>query len=143
ELSFVQISYSNIGFNKPAHPDVIGTLQAAIAKINALPTPPAFVLHTGDLSHLSKPEEFDALEQNLKSLKTGRVFYVPGEHDVLNDDGKQYLERFGKGTRGEGWYSFDQKGVHLIGLVNVVNLDRKSTRLNSSHVAISYAVFCL
>jgi len=122
ELSFVQISDSHIGFNKSANPDVIGTLQAAIAKINALPTPPAFVLHTGDLSHLSKPEEFDALEQNLKSLKTGRVFYVPGEHDVLNDDGKQYLERFGKGTRGEGWYSFDQKGVHLIGLVNVVNL---------------------
>jgi len=122
ELSFVQISDSHIGFNKPANPDVIGTLQAAIAKINALPTPPAFVLHTGDLSHLSKPEEFDALEQNLKSLKTGRVFYVPGEHDVLNDDGKQYRERFGKGTLGEGWYSFDQKGVHFIGLVNVVNL---------------------
>jgi Icc protein len=90
ELSFVQISDSHIGFNKPANPDVIGTLRAAIAKINALPTPPAFVLHTGDLSHLSKPEEFDALEQNLKSLKTGRVFYVPGEHDVLNDDGQQY-----------------------------------------------------
>jgi 3',5'-cyclic-AMP phosphodiesterase len=122
ELSFAQISDSHIGFNKPANPDVIGTLQAAIAKINALPTPPAFVLHTGDLSHLSKPEEFDALEQNLKSLKTGRVFYVPGEHDVLNDDGKQYRERFGKDTLGEGWYSFDQKGVHFIGLVNVVNL---------------------
>jgi len=121
ELSFVQISDSHIGFNKPANPDVIGTLQAAIAKINALPTPPAFILHTGDLSHLSKPEEFDALDQNLKTLKT-RVFYVPGEHDVLNDDGKQYRERFGKGSLGEGWYSFDQKGVHFIGLVNVVNL---------------------
>ncbi len=122
ELSFVQISDSHIGFDKAANPDVIGTLQAAIAKINALPTPPAFVLHTGDLSHLSKPAEFDALEQNLKSIKTSRVFYVPGEHDVLNDDGKQYRERFGKDTLGEGWYSFDQKGVHFIGLVNVVNL---------------------
>jgi 3',5'-cyclic AMP phosphodiesterase CpdA len=122
ELSFVQISDSHIGFNKPANPDVIATLQAGVAKINALPTPPEFVLHTGDLSHLSKPEEFDALEQNLKSLKTGRVFYVPGEHDVLNDNGKQYLERFGKDALGEGWYSFDQKGVHFIGLVNVLDL---------------------
>jgi len=122
ELSFVQISDSHIGFNKPANTDVIGTLQAAIAKINALPAPPEFVLHTGDLSHLSKAEEFDALEQNLKSLKTSRVFYVPGEHDVLNDNGKQYLERFGKESLGDGWYSFDQKGVHFIGLVNVLNL---------------------
>ena len=122
ELSFVQISDSHIGFNKPANTDVIGTLQVAIAKINALPAPPAFVLHTGDLSHLSKPEEFDALEQNLKSLKTSRVFYVPGEHDVLNDNGKEYLERFGKDSLGDGWYSFDQKGVHFIGLVNVLNL---------------------
>ena len=122
ELSFVQISDSHIGFNKPANTDVIGTLQAAIVKINALPAPPAFVLHTGDLSHLSKAEEFDALEQNLKSLKTSRVLYVPGEHDVLNDNGKQYLERFGKESLGDGWYSFDQKGVHFVGLVNVLNL---------------------
>lgn len=122
ELSFVQISDSHIGFNKAANPDVIATLQAAVAKINALPTPPEFVLHTGDLTHLSKPEEFDALEQNLKSIKTSRVFYVPGEHDVLDDNGKQYLERFGKQTAGDGWYSFDQRGVHFIGLVNVMNL---------------------
>ncbi len=122
ELSFVQISDSHIGFNKAANPDVIATLQVAIAKINALPTLPEFVLHTGDLMRLSKPEEFDALEQNLKSIKTDRVFYVPGEHDVLNDDGKQYLERFGKQTIGDGWYSFDQKGVHFVGLVNVLNL---------------------
>jgi len=122
ELSFVQISDSHIGFNKPANPDVIGTLQAAVTKINALPTPPEFVLHTGDLSHLSKPEEFDALDQVLKSLKTSRVFYVPGEHDVLNDNGKQYLERFGKDALGQGWCSFDQKGVHFIGLVNVLDL---------------------
>jgi Icc protein len=122
ELSFVQISDSHIGFNKAANPDVIATLQAAIAKINALPTPPEFVLHTGDLTHLSKDAEFDALEQNLKGLKTGRIHYVPGEHDVLNDNGKQYLERFGQGTLGDGWYSFEQKGVHFIGLVNVLNL---------------------
>ena len=122
ELSFVQISDSHIGFNKPANPDVTATLQEAVAKINALPTPPAFVLHTGDLTHLSKAAEFDTLEQVLKGLPTSQVFYVPGEHDVLNDDGKQYLERYGKGTQGQGWYSFDQAGVHFIGLVNVVNL---------------------
>lgn len=122
ELCFVQISDSHIGFNKPANPDVIATLQAAVAKINALPVAPEFVLHTGDLTHLSKPEEFDTLSQVLRSLRTSRVFYVPGEHDVLGDNGKQYLDRFGKETLGDGWYSFDEKGVHFIGLVNVLNL---------------------
>jgi 3',5'-cyclic AMP phosphodiesterase CpdA len=122
ELSFVQISDSHIGFDKAANPDVTATLDAAIAKVSALETPPEFVLHTGDLSHLSKPSEFDTLDQRLKSMRTEKIFYVPGEHDVLNDDGAQYRERYGKGTHGDGWYSFDQKGVHFIGLVNVMNL---------------------
>ena len=120
DLTFAQISYSHIGFNKPANPDVIGTLQSAIGKINAMPQAPSFVLHTGDLSHLAQAEEFDTLDQVLKSVKTDRIFYVPGEHDVLNDNGKQYLDRYGKGTKGNGWYSFDTNGVHFIGLVNVV-----------------------
>jgi hypothetical protein len=122
ELSFVQISDSHIGFNKPANPDVVGTLQQALDKIKALPSPPAFLMHTGDISHLSKPEQFDTVEQAVKGAGVGQAFYVPGEHDVLIDDGKQYLERFGKGAAGGGWYSFDQKGVHFIGLVNVLNL---------------------
>jgi Icc protein len=121
ELSFVQISDSHMGFNKPANPDVAGTLQAAVDKIRGLATPPEFLLHTGDISHLSKPEEFDNVDQILKS--TGKdVFFVPGEHDVLNDDGKQFLERYGKSSQGAGWYSFDKRGVHFIGLVNVLNL---------------------
>jgi Icc protein len=122
DLTFAQISDSHIGFNKDANKDVIGTLQKAIAKINALPTPPDFILHTGDLSHLSEAEEFDALEQNLKDLKTGQIFYVPGEHDVISDNGAMYRERFGRNSLGAGWYSFDKKGVHFIGLVNVVNI---------------------
>ena len=122
DFSFVQISDSHIGFNKPANPDVVGTLQAAIDKINAMPSTPSFILHTGDLSHLAQADEFDTLEQSLKSAKTGKIFYVPGEHDVLNDNGKQYLDRFGKGTKGNGWYSFDSQGVHFIGLVNVINM---------------------
>jgi Icc protein len=122
DLSFVQISDSHIGFNKPANPDVTATLREAIAKVNALPNPPSFVLHTGDLTHLSKPEEFDTLAESLKSLKTDKIFYVPGEHDVLNDNGQAFHERFGQGTQGDGWYSFDQKGAHFIGLVNVMNL---------------------
>jgi 3',5'-cyclic-AMP phosphodiesterase len=122
ELSFVQISDSHMGFNKPANPDVTGTLKAAVDKINGLTTPPEFLLHTGDISHLSKPEEFDTVDQILKGASAKDVFFVPGEHDVLNDDGKQYLDRYGKGTRGAGWYSFDKKGVHFIGLVNVLNL---------------------
>jgi 3',5'-cyclic-AMP phosphodiesterase len=122
DLSFVQISDSHIGFDKAANPDVTATLREAIAKINGLSQPPAFVLHTGDLSHLSKASEFDTLDQTLKSIHTEKILYVPGEHDVLNDNGEQYRERYGKGSLGDGWYSFDQKGVHFIGLVNVMNL---------------------
>jgi 3',5'-cyclic AMP phosphodiesterase CpdA len=122
ELSFVQISDSHMGFNKPANPDVGRTLKAAVDKINGLIKPPEFLIHTGDISHLSKPEEFDTVDQILKGASAKEVFYVPGEHDVLNDDGKQYLERYGKGTKGAGWYSFDKKGVHFMGLVNVLNL---------------------
>jgi Icc protein len=122
ELSFAQISDSHMGFNKPANTDVAGTLKAAVDRINGLATPPEFILHTGDISHLSKSEEFDTVDQILKSASARNVFYVPGEHDVLDDDGKQYLERYGKGATGAGWYSFDTKGVHFIGLVNVLNL---------------------
>src|SRR2546425_428481 len=120
DFSFVQISDSHIGFSKEANKDVLGTLKEAVARINALPAPPDFLLHTGDLTHLSEAEEFDTLEQVLRSCKAKQVFYVPGEHDVLNDNGKQYLERFGKGTKGRGWLSFDQKGTHFIGLNNVM-----------------------
>jgi len=122
ELSFVQISDSHMGFNKPANPDVAGTLTAAVDKINGLGTPPEFILHTGDISHLSKPDEFDTVDQILKGASAKKVFYVPGEHDVLDDDGRQYRERYGKGTSGAGWHSFDKKGVHFVGLVNVLNL---------------------
>jgi len=120
-LRFVQISDSHIGFDKPANADVTATLRLAVAKIKAAPEQPSFVLHTGDLTHLSKPSEFDTLQQVLGELSVP-VFYVPGEHDVLDDDGKSFLQRFGKGTQGAGWSSFDQGGVHFIGLVNVVNL---------------------
>jgi 3',5'-cyclic AMP phosphodiesterase CpdA len=120
DFTFAQISDSHIGFNKDANKDVIGTLHKAIAKINALPRTPDFILHTGDLTHLSEAGEFDALEQNLKMIRTGEIFYVPGEHDVLSDNGALYRERFAKKAIGSGWYSFDHKGVHFVGLVNVV-----------------------
>jgi Icc protein len=122
ELSFVQISDSHIGFNKAANPDVTATLQAAIDKINALPKPPAFVLHTGDITQLSKPEEFDTAAQLLKGLKTDQIFYVPGEHDVLDRTGKLYRERHAPASLGDGWYSMDMKGAHFVALVNVLNL---------------------
>ncbi len=121
-FQFAQISDSHLGFNKPANENVIATLEEAVARINALPVPPAFLIHTGDISHLSKPEEFDAADQILKTVKTGKVFFVPGEHDVLGDNGKQYLERYGQQTKGDGWFSFDHTGVHFVGLVNVMNL---------------------
>ena len=122
ELSFAQISDSHMGFNKAANPDVAATLKAAVDKINALSMPPEFLLHTGDISHLARPEEFDTVDQILKGAVAKEVFFVPGEHDVIGDEGKQYRDRYGKGTQGEGWYSFEKKGVHFIGLVNVVNL---------------------
>jgi Icc protein len=122
-FTFVQISDSHIGFNKPANPDVVSTLQATVDKINALPQQPDFIIHTGDLSHLSKPAEYDTMDQVLKGANQKQVHYVPGEHDTAIDDGKQFLERYGKGTQGRGWYSFDQKGVHFVGLVNVRALE--------------------
>lgn len=122
-LQFVQISDSHIGFSKPANMDVNGTLQLAIDKIDALPEAPAFLIHTGDLTHTAKPAEFDTLDQLLRGGRTKQVFYVPGEHDNATDDGKEYLSRFGKGTRGTGWYSFDQHGIHFVGLVNSAALE--------------------
>ncbi len=118
---FVQISDTHIGFNKEANPEPIKTLQEAISKINALPKAPSLILHTGDITHLSKAAEFDTAAQVLKGLPS-LVHYVPGEHDTLDEGaGKLYLERYGKGTKGNGWYSFDDHGVHFIALVNVFN----------------------
>jgi 3',5'-cyclic AMP phosphodiesterase CpdA len=122
-FSFVQISDSHIGFNKAANQDVTGTLKLAIDKINALPGEPDLLLHTGDITHSSKPAEFDTAQQMLKTAKAGERFYVPGEHDIATDDGAMYLERFGKGTKGRGWYSFAHKGVHFVGLNNCQQVD--------------------
>src|SRR5438105_1589045 len=119
---FAQISDSHIGFNKEANKDVTGTLKEAVAKLNALPQSPALVLHTGDITQLAKPDEFDVANEVLKSMKTDRIFYVPGEHDVASDNGASYLQRYGRNTKGGGWYSFDHSGVHFVGLVNVLNL---------------------
>ena len=121
-LSFLQISDSHIGFAKEANSDVTATLRQAVERINRMPVRPAFVLHTGDITHLSKPDEFDGAAEVLKGIRTERIHYVPGEHDVLEDDGKSFLNHYGQGTQGQGWYSFDQSGVHFIGLVNVVDL---------------------
>jgi 3',5'-cyclic AMP phosphodiesterase CpdA len=118
-LSFVQISDSHLGFSRSPNKDVAATLRQTIARINALPDRPAFVLHTGDLTHLAKPEEFDACAELLKEVKTGGLFFVPGEHDFDTDGNQEYLKRYGRGTTGSGWYSFDTQGVHFIGLVNV------------------------
>jgi len=121
-LTFLQISDSHVGFDKAANPNALGTLQEAIAKVKALPNKPAFMLHTGDITHLSKPKQFDDAAQVIGSAGLD-VHYVPGEHDNLDDVPlKSYLERYGKNTRGTGWYSFDQNGVHFIGLNNVMDL---------------------
>jgi 3',5'-cyclic AMP phosphodiesterase CpdA len=122
-FNFVQISDSHIGFNKPANPEPQKTLQIAIDRINAAPVKPTFILHTGDITHLSKAEEFDMAAEILKGLPSP-VHYVPGEHDTLDEGGgKLFLDRYGKGSKGNGWYSFDDHGVHFVALVNVFNLE--------------------
>ena len=124
-FNFVQISDSHIGFNKAANQDVTGTLKLAISKINRIPLPdaPDLLLHTGDITQSSKPAEFDTAQQIIQTARAGATFYVPGEHDTASDDGVLYRERFGKGTIGNGWYSFTHKGVHFIGLNNVLQID--------------------
>ena len=121
-FTFMQISDSHIGFKRPENPDAIGTLHEAVGKISAMPAKPSFMIHTGDITHLSRAQEFDDAKQIIDG--TGMtVHYVPGEHDIVDEDnGKAYLDRYGKNTKGAGWYSFDQEGVHFIGLVNVVDL---------------------
>ena len=131
DLTFLQISDSHVGFDKPANPNALGTFQEAIAKVNAMPTQPAFIIHTGDITHLSKDKEFDDADEAMKALKQ-KVYVIPGEHDVADaGGGKTYLERYGKGTQGKGWYSFDHGGVHLVALINVFEFDPgfKSTGL--------------
>lgn len=119
DFSFVQISDSHVGFHQGANKNVIGTFQEAIRRINALPQRPSFVMHTGDHVHLSKHAEFDTVKQLMGTVKTDRTFNVPGEHDVFVDQGKAYLQTFGAGSRGSGYFSFDLKGVHFLALANV------------------------
>jgi Icc protein len=121
-FTFLQISDSHVGFNKPANPDAAATYREAVGKIISLPQKPDFILHTGDITQLSKDTEFDDAEQIINEAGL-TVFHVPGEHDMLDEGaGKAYLDRFGKGTMGAGWYSFDHKGVHFVALINVANL---------------------
>jgi 3',5'-cyclic AMP phosphodiesterase CpdA len=120
-MTFLQISDSHVGFDKPANPNALGTLEEAINRIKIMPVKPSFMIHTGDISHLSKASEFDDAERIISQAKLD-VHYVPGEHDFLDEEIKFYKDRYGKGTRGAGYYSFDANGVHFIGLVNVVDL---------------------
>ncbi|HEX5163294.1 MAG TPA: metallophosphoesterase [Steroidobacteraceae bacterium] len=117
---FVQLSDTHIGFHKDANPDVAGTLTRAIDLVNAMPAQPKFLIHTGDITHLSKPAEFDAAAQLLSRLRVGELHTVPGEHDVADPEVKEYFARFGKPSANRGYYSFDHAGVHFIGLVNVL-----------------------
>ena len=120
-LSFLQISDSHVGFDKPANPNALGTLEEAINKINAMDKKPSFMIHTGDVTHLSKVEEFDNAEKIISQAKLD-VHYVPGEHDIIDPEIRIYKERYARGTKGSGYYSFDANGVHFMGLVNVANL---------------------
>src|SRR3984893_5425573 len=118
---FLQISDTHIGFNKEANPDVAGTLKQTIGLVNALPVKPALTIHTGDITLLSKPQEFDAAAQLMSGLNITELHTVPGEHDVTDGIGTEYFSRFGQASDKKGYYSFDHNGVHFIGLVNVMH----------------------
>jgi hypothetical protein len=122
-LRFVQVSDSHIGFEGPANTDVTGSFENAVGQINSLGFRPDFVMHTGDLTHLSTPAQFDQVKQMLSTVRTERVFVVPGEHDSVGDHGKAYRRAFGANTSGDGWYSFDTHGVHFLALVNTLSLE--------------------
>ncbi len=123
-LRFVQISDSHIGFKGTANTAVTESFTAAINQVNALPYQPDFVIHTGDLTHLSTEAQFDQVRQMMTGLRTTHVLTVPGEHDSVDDTGQKYRRFFGAGARGDGWYSFDFKGVHFIALVNTLSLEK-------------------
>ena len=121
-FSFLQISDSHVGFDKAANPHALDTLKEAIGLVKALPEKPAFMIHTGDITHLSKPAQFDTSMQLIGEAGLD-VHYVPGEHDMVDDvPGTEFMTRYGKNAKGAGWYSYDHEGVHFIALVNVVNL---------------------
>jgi 3',5'-cyclic AMP phosphodiesterase CpdA len=121
-MTFLQISDSHVGFDKPANPNALGTLEEAIAKVKALKVKPSFMIHTGDITHLSKEQEFDDAQRIISQAGLD-VHYVPGEHDIIDaKQGALYKARYGQKAKGSGYYSFDQNGVHFIGLVNVANL---------------------
>src|ERR1700674_5170719 len=118
---FVQISDTHIGFNKDANPDVAGTLRQTIDLVNAMPASPALILHTGDITHLSRPEEFDTASQLLSQLRVTELHTTPGEHDVADATVTEYFNRYGKASDRRGYYSFDHQGVHFVSLINVLN----------------------
>jgi 3',5'-cyclic AMP phosphodiesterase CpdA len=118
---FLQISDTHIGFNKEANPDVVGTLTRTIAMVNAMPKKPALVIHTGDITHLSKASEFDTAAQLLSQLNVSELHTTPGEHDVADASVTEYFSRYGKASQDRGYYSFDHHGVHFVSLINVLN----------------------
>ncbi|GEN98179.1 metallophosphoesterase [Novosphingobium sediminis] len=121
-FAFLQISDTHIGFAKAANPDPVATLRETVAKIRALPVQPDFLVHTGDISHLARPDQFDLAQQVLGEIGLP-IHFVPGEHDLVDgNDPRPYIARFAPEAKGNGWYSFDVKGVHFIALVNVVQL---------------------
>ncbi len=123
-VEFVQISDSHIGFHQPANPDVTGTLQMAVDAINAMPAQPAFVVHTGDITHLSTAQQFDDARAILSKLRAPLIA-LPGEHDVVGNDFNTYLANFRipRSTAG-GWASWNGNGVHYVVLLNVFNFEK-------------------
>ncbi len=122
-LHFVQISDSHIGFHQEANPDVAATLKASVDAINALPQQPAFVVHTGDVTHLSKPEQFQTAKGILSMLRAPLIV-LPGEHDFIGSDHQRFFEMFPADDKKSMWRSWDHNGVHYVVLINVFNFEK-------------------
>ena len=117
---FVQVSDTHIGFKKDANPDVAGTFTEAIDLVNGMLDAPSLIIHTGDITHLSRPAEFDLAQQMFSKIRSSEFHTVPGEHDTTDATVTEYFNRFGQASNNKGYYSFDHAGVHFIGLINVL-----------------------
>lgn len=119
DFLFLQLTDTHFGYEGPNNPEASHTLKDAIAKINASPLEPDFVVFTGDLTHTTEDDaerrrrmrEFSRIVADLK-VKTR--YYLPGEHDAAPDGGAAFRETFGE-THG----SFEHGGVHFVRLDNV------------------------
>ena len=64
------------------------------------------MIHTGDITPSLEGRRSSTTPSRSSRRPSSTCIYVPGEHDIIDEDsGKLYRERYGRGTKGAGWYS--------------------------------------